>query len=89
MCGDQLAGCGDKEEDGGRKKEGVFSFYIALIILGIGVCGVRLVGCVECGDWLGAGLVGKGWWVGNERKAGGVGGKGTARVLFCSAMRRK
>lgn len=62
----------------GGRKEGVFSFYIALIILGIGVGGVWLVGCVVCGDWSGAGLVGKdgGWeMIGRQ---GGVGGKGTA-----------
>jgi hypothetical protein len=53
-----LGGCGGR-------KEGVFSFYITLIILGIGVCGVRLVGWV-CGVWR---LVGCG--VGREGIVGG------------------
>lgn len=62
VWGDQLAGCGGGEEDEGRKK-GVFSFYIALIILGIGVC----VGWV-CGVWrlVGCGGVGREGMVGGK-----------------------
>ena len=36
---ERVTGGGGREEE-----EGVFSFYIALIICGIGVCGVRGIG---------------------------------------------
>lgn len=69
----------------GRGEKDVFSFYIALAICGIGVLWYEWNGMV-CGV---RGLVGKGMVGGRDLKGGGVEGKGTAQVLFCSALRRK